>query len=107
LTDYITYGIDGYRGDTVKHTDETVWADFKTQCDYALKLGRSTKVNNSFFTPLLKFTITELVADKILILETKNKLFQKWFQQHDQFRIQMGCPKTMNLYSQIFKQAEQ
>jgi alpha-amylase len=35
LTDYITeYGIDGYRGDTVKHTDETVWADFKTQCDY-------------------------------------------------------------------------
>jgi hypothetical protein len=30
------------------------------------------------------------VADKILILETKNKLFQKWFQQHDQFRIQMG-----------------
>jgi alpha-amylase len=40
LTDYITeYGIDGYRGDTVKHTDETV-PDFKTQCDYALKLGK-------------------------------------------------------------------
>jgi alpha-amylase len=36
--DYITeYGIDGYRGDTVKHTDETVWADFKTQCDYAFE----------------------------------------------------------------------
>jgi alpha-amylase len=31
LTDYISdYGIDGYRGDTVKHTDETVWSDFKT-----------------------------------------------------------------------------
>jgi alpha-amylase len=35
LTDYITSAIDGYRGDTVKHTGKTVWADFKTQCDYA------------------------------------------------------------------------
>ncbi len=38
LTDYITdYGIDGYRADTVKHTEEGVWADFKAQCDYAFK----------------------------------------------------------------------
>ncbi|CAH0334580.1 Periplasmic alpha-amylase [Flavobacterium sp. CECT 9288] len=56
LTDYITeYGIDGYRGDTVKHTDETVWVDFKTQCDYAFetwKKNNPTKVldNNSFYT---------------------------------------------------------
>jgi len=36
LTDYIIeFGIDGYRADTVKHTNESVWADFKTQCDYA------------------------------------------------------------------------
>jgi alpha-amylase len=28
LTDYITdYGVDGYRADTVKHTEEGVWAD--------------------------------------------------------------------------------
>lgn len=34
LTDYITeFGIDGFRADTVKHTEESVWADFKTQCD--------------------------------------------------------------------------
>ncbi|UQD55887.1 alpha-amylase family glycosyl hydrolase [Flavobacterium sp. K5-23] len=56
LTDYITeYGIDGYRADTVKHTDETVWADFKTQCDYAFetwKKNNPSKVldNNSFYT---------------------------------------------------------
>ncbi|MFV5699622.1 alpha-amylase family glycosyl hydrolase [Flavobacterium sp. ZT3R17] len=56
LTDYISdYGIDGYRGDTVKHTDETVWADFKTQCNYAFenwKKNNPTKVldNNSFYT---------------------------------------------------------
>jgi len=56
LTDYITeFGIDGYRADTVKHTDETVWADFKTQCDYAFaewKKNNPTKVldNNPFYT---------------------------------------------------------
>ena len=44
LTDYITeFGIDGYRADTVKHTEATVWADFKTQCDYAFA---SWKKNN-------------------------------------------------------------
>lgn len=36
LTDYITeFGIDGYRCDTVKHTEEFVWEEFKTECDAA------------------------------------------------------------------------
>ncbi len=36
LTDYITeFGIDGYRADTVKHTEEYVWEEFKVECDYA------------------------------------------------------------------------
>ncbi len=36
LTDYIVeFGIDGYRADTVKHTEEYVWQEFKTECDYA------------------------------------------------------------------------
>lgn len=36
LTDYITdFGIDGYRADTVKHTEPYVWQEFKTECDYA------------------------------------------------------------------------
>lgn len=36
LTDYITeFGIDGYRCDTVKHTEAFVWGEFKTECDYA------------------------------------------------------------------------
>lgn len=56
LTDYITeFGIDGYRADTVKHTEEAVWADFKTQCDYAFatwKKNNPTKVldSNPFYT---------------------------------------------------------
>jgi len=36
LTDYITeFGIDGFRADTVKHIEENIWKDFKTECDYA------------------------------------------------------------------------
>ena len=56
LTDYITeFGIDGYRADTVKHTDESVWYDFKTQCDYSFatwKKNNPSKVldNNKFYT---------------------------------------------------------
>ncbi len=38
LTDYITeFGIDGYRVDTVKHTEAEVWQAFRTQCDYAFQ----------------------------------------------------------------------
>lgn len=36
LSDYITeFGIDGYRVDTVKHTEPFVWQEFKKVCDYA------------------------------------------------------------------------
>jgi alpha-amylase len=39
LTDYITeFGIDGYRADTVKHTEAYVWQEFKTECDYAFEM---------------------------------------------------------------------
>lgn len=45
LTDYITeYGIDGYRADTVKHTEEYVWQEFRKECDFAFA---EWKQNNS------------------------------------------------------------
>lgn len=48
LTDYITeFGIDGYRVDTVKHTEEFVWQEFKEECDYAFnewKLKNPSKI---------------------------------------------------------------
>lgn len=56
LSDYVKkYGIDGYRVDTVKHTNEDVWADFKKVCDQAFaefKLENPSKVldNTAFFT---------------------------------------------------------
>ncbi|MEM6516135.1 MAG: alpha-amylase family glycosyl hydrolase [Bacteroidota bacterium] len=38
LSDYITdFGIDGYRVDTVKHTEEYVWQEFRAICDGAFK----------------------------------------------------------------------
>ena len=36
LTDYIThFGIDGYRADTVRHIEESVWEEFKKECEFA------------------------------------------------------------------------
>jgi alpha-amylase len=55
LTDYITeFGIDGYRVDTVKHTEESVWQELKVECDYAFeqyKKNNSDKTldNNNFY----------------------------------------------------------
>ncbi|MFT5749815.1 MAG: alpha-amylase, partial [Ancylomarina sp.] len=44
MCDYILeFGIDGYRADTVKHTEESVWADLKKECDNAF---RTWKKNN-------------------------------------------------------------
>lgn len=56
LADYVQeYGIDGYRVDTVKHTNEDVWKDFQQICQQAFdiyKRNNPSKVldNNLFFT---------------------------------------------------------
>ncbi|SER05265.1 alpha-amylase [Hyunsoonleella jejuensis] len=55
LTDYIIeFGIDGYRVDTVKHTEPYVWQEFKKECDYAFaeyKKGNADKAldDNDFY----------------------------------------------------------
>lgn len=55
LSDYISdYGIDGYRVDTVKHVEESVWSEFKDVCDVAFadfKINNPEKVldDNSFY----------------------------------------------------------
>lgn len=55
LADYISdYGIDGYRVDTVKHTEAYVWQEFRKECDAAFaewKKVNSEKVldNNGFY----------------------------------------------------------
>lgn len=55
LADYIReFGIDGYRADTVKHTEENVWSEFKKECDYAFaqwKTNNPDKIldDNNFY----------------------------------------------------------
>lgn len=56
LSDYVRkYGIDGYRADTVKHTEEKVWKEFQQICQAAFdefKLNNPKKAldGNLFFT---------------------------------------------------------
>lgn len=56
LTDYIReFGIDGYRADTVKHTNEQVWGEFKSQCNIAFAEWKSKNPEkvldgNDFYT---------------------------------------------------------
>jgi alpha-amylase len=53
LSDYITdYGIDGYRVDTVKHVEESVWSEFKEICDRSFDLWKKSnpeQASNSNF----------------------------------------------------------
>jgi alpha-amylase len=55
LTDFILdFGIDGYRADTVRHIEESVWSEFKNECEYAFdnwKKNNPDKVldNNKFY----------------------------------------------------------
>lgn len=55
LADYITeFGIDGYRVDTVKHTEPYVWQEFKTVCDHAFATYKKNNPkdvldNNAFY----------------------------------------------------------
>ncbi len=55
LTDYIRkYGVDGYRVDTAKHTEESVWADLRREANLAFlewKKANPKKVldNNPFY----------------------------------------------------------
>ncbi|NOQ91791.1 MAG: alpha-amylase, partial [Flavobacteriaceae bacterium] len=46
LTDYITeFGVDAYRADTVKHTEESVWSEFKNECEYAFAEWKKNNPN--------------------------------------------------------------
>lgn len=56
LTDFVRkFGIDGYRADTVKHTNPEVWTEFKQQCQVAFDLWKTEHPSevlddNKFFT---------------------------------------------------------
>ncbi|MEC3906771.1 alpha-amylase family glycosyl hydrolase [Tamlana sp. 2201CG12-4] len=46
LSDYILeFGIDGYRVDTVKHVEESVWQEFRKECDYTFSEFKKNNPN--------------------------------------------------------------
>ena len=55
LTDYIReFGIDGYRSDTVRHIEESVWDEFKKECELAFSTWKENNLervldDNNFY----------------------------------------------------------
>jgi alpha-amylase len=106
LTDYITeFGIDGYRADTVKHTNEEVWADFKTQCDYSFaewKKNNPTKVldNNPFYTIAEVYNYNISSEQLFDFGDRKVNYYQNGFTAMINFEFKSDATKE---YSFIFK----
>jgi alpha-amylase len=46
LSDFVRdFGIDGYRADTVRHIEESVWAEFKQECEEAFALWKQNNAD--------------------------------------------------------------
>lgn len=112
LTDYITeFGIDGYRCDTVKHTEPFVWEAFKTECDYAFsqfKANNADKIldDNAFYIvgEIYNYGIS---SGKIFDFgDKKVNYYDDMFSQQINFEFkwnskEMGYEKLFKRYSTI------
>ncbi|QMU64110.1 MAG: alpha-amylase [Flavobacteriaceae bacterium] len=110
LTDYITeFGIDGYRVDTVKHTEEYVWQEFKKACDDAFeqyKKNHPEKVldDNDFYLVGEVYGYNISVGTAYDFGDKKVNYFDKAFQNLINFELkwnakQKPIQETFNRYS--------
>ncbi|HEX9979592.1 MAG TPA: alpha-amylase family glycosyl hydrolase [Flavobacterium sp.] len=105
LTDYIyAYGIDGYRADTVKHTEEGVWADFKKECDIAFatwKKNNPSKVldNNKFYTIAEVYNYAISNAQEFDFGDRKVNYFRNGFNNMINFEFKWNAKES---YETIF-----
>ena len=105
LTDYISeFGIDGYRVDTVKHVNEDVWADFKTQCEYAFeawKINNPAKVldNNPFYTIAEVYNYGISTGQDFNFPDKKVNYYQNGFDNMINFEFKSDAKKD---YESIF-----
>jgi len=105
LTDYIIeFGIDGYRADTVKHIDESVWADFKTQCEYAFatwKKNNPSKVldDNTFYTIAEVYNYGISTGQDFNFPDKKVNYFENGFNNMINFEFKWDAKKD---YESIF-----
>lgn len=114
LSDYITdFGIDGYRVDTVKHTNEEVWKEFQKVCQSAFdeyKAKNPTKVldHSKFFTvgEIYGYGISQ--KNSYDFGDKKVNYFQNGFHSLINFDFKGDANKSyeeiFNKYSQILHQ---
>jgi alpha-amylase len=105
LTDYILdFGVDGYRCDTVKHTEEDVWKDFQIQCQYAFDVWKTknpSKVldNNSFYTLAEVYNYGISTGQDFNFPDKKVNYFQNGFNNMINFEFKWDARGT---YESIF-----
>ncbi|MFC2127974.1 alpha-amylase family glycosyl hydrolase, partial [Bacteroidota bacterium] len=105
LADYILeFGIDGYRADTVKHTEEGVWKEFKVICEAAFqewKKKNPTKVldDNKFFTVAEVYNYTISSAKAFDFGDKKVNYFENGFNSVINFEFKYNAKEN---YEKLF-----
>ncbi|MBO3115662.1 alpha-amylase [Winogradskyella sp. DF17] len=114
LTDYITeFGVDGYRCDTVKHTEPFVWEEFKTECDYAFaeyKSNNPEKVldDNDFYLVGEVYNYSISAGKAFDFGDKKVNYFDNMFTSQINFEFkwnakQMKIEKLFSKYNEILQ----
>ncbi|NMH86775.1 alpha-amylase family glycosyl hydrolase [Flavivirga algicola] len=114
LTDYIAeFGIDGYRCDTVKHTEAYVWQEFKTECDYAFAIWKKNNPDkvlddNNFYLVGEIYNYGISTGQYFDFGDKKINYFDKAFQSLINFQFkwhaaQQDYNKLFNSYSNYLK----
>lgn len=107
LTDYITeFGIDGYRVDTVKHTEAYVWQEFKAACDLAFadyKRNNPDKVldKNEFYLVGEVYNYTISAGKSFDFGDKKVNYFDDAFQSLINFELKWNM--VQNPLEDVFK----
>jgi len=107
LTDYIReLGVDGYRADTVKHTDELVWQEFKTECDVAFAEWKAQNPKlvldkNDFYTVAEVYNYGISGGRYYDFGDKKVDYFDKAFQSSINFEFKWNAAQTKS-YEELF-----
>ncbi|WP_152287793.1 alpha-amylase family glycosyl hydrolase [Flavicella marina] len=105
LADYVReFGIDGYRVDTVKHTEESVWKEFKEICEAAFLDWKNDhpKVvldDNSFFTVAEVYNFNISTATAFDFGDKKVNYYENGFNSVINFEFKYNAN---NSYEELF-----
>jgi hypothetical protein len=94
--------------DTVKHTEASVWADFKAQSEYAFATWK--KQSNKSVRQQPFYSIAEVynynISKSFDFGDKKVNYFENGFNSMINFEFKYDAQKTMNLYSQVLCYSE-